>query len=34
MKEMVIKLENLMNRHEGKSSLEFYVEDERAAPEH
>jgi len=26
--DMVIKLENLMNRFEGKSSLEFYVEDE------
>lgn len=26
--DMVIKLESLMNRHEGKSSVEFYVEDE------
>lgn len=25
---IVIRLENLMNRYEGKSSLEFYVEDE------
>lgn len=25
---MVVKLETLMNRYEGKSSLEFYVEDE------
>jgi len=26
--DMVVKLESLMNRHEGKSSVEFYLEDE------